>query len=409
MKSSNTVLAAGACLLVGFFLGRTFAPPELVFPDPSEARSRNEMEVEVLRALDEPRAFPRASSLIRLFEGLTPSNVSGAASAFELRATHHDPADLQLFLTAWAHIDGGSAMQAVRAWKPRSRSDLGIRIVMREWAASGAKIEAAGFFQTLSDPEIRRVASGPLVRGWVLSGDFEGARDIALQMWRLDPRVDVSEALVRGVLQARGVDGLLSMIDQSLEHESVEEGFDRRVVQASIALAGLERPAEAAARYSIFESAGDVSWLGDSVKRIGQAWVRSDAPAALDWLSQRKSTPARNQMLMDGMRIYARNNFEEAKARLATPAPAGDALALEAEQLMLDSLLRHWARVDPAAAAGWLPRVTNSTQRANLTSRIAFFWGPKDPEAAARWVAEQELSPEQRQEAEQAIRRMGER
>ncbi|MFK7898184.1 MAG: hypothetical protein AB8G23_20295, partial [Myxococcota bacterium] len=194
MNISKTFLAAGSALLLGFFVGRSFAPPALVFPDPDEARAAAEMETEVLRALDEPRGFPRASTLIRLFEGLTPANVSGAATAFERRATHHDPTDLQLFLTAWAHIDGGSAMQAVRSWEPRSRSDLGIRIVMREWAASGAKIEAAGFFQTLNDPEIRRIAAGPLVRGWVLSGDTAGARAIALQMWSLTPRIDMAEA-----------------------------------------------------------------------------------------------------------------------------------------------------------------------------------------------------------------------
>lgn len=404
MKGSNSFLAGAACLLLGFFVGRTFAPPALVFPDPSQARTRNEMEAAVLRALEEPRAFPRASSLIRLFEGLTPTNVSGAASVFESRATHQDPADLQLFLTAWAHIDGGSAMQAVRAWKPRTRSDLGIRIVMREWAASGAKIEAAGFFQTLNDPEIRRVASGPLVRGWAMAGDSEGARDIALQMWALEPRVDVSEALVRGVLQVGGVDGLLSLIDGLPDLSTAGAGFDRRIAQSSIALAALERPAETAARYAALEEKGDVSWLGDSVKRISKSWLRSDAPAALDWLAQRNSSSSRNQMLMDGMRIYARDRFDEAKALLEEPADSTNPDALEVEQFLLDSLLRHWARVDPEAAAEWLPRVTNPVQRAILTSRIVLFWGPKDPAAASAWLAAQELTPEQREEAEQALK-----
>jgi hypothetical protein len=411
VNGSKTLLVAVSSALLGFFVGRSFAPPALVFPDPSVGRGAAEMQAEVLRALDEPRGFPRASILIRLFEGLTPANVGGAASAFELRATHHDPTDLQLFLTAWAHIDGGSAMQAVRSWEPRSRSDLGIRIVMREWAASGAKIEAAGFFQTLNDPEIRRIAAGPLVRGWVLAGDLEGARGIAAQLWSLEPPIDVSEAVVRGVLQARGADGVLAMVDELPDLTLEEAGFDRRVAQVSLSLAGLEKPEEAALRYAEFEAQGDgdTSWLGGALKHIATPWIRSDAPAALDWLTQRRASEERDRALMDGMRVYALSDLEGAKARVSTPAPADDAHAREVEQLLLDPLLRRWARVDPEAAAGSLARVTNPAQRANLASRIAFFWAPKDRAAAEAWLASQDLTPEQRQEAQQAIERMGTR
>ncbi|MFK7897822.1 MAG: hypothetical protein AB8G23_18445, partial [Myxococcota bacterium] len=261
---------------------------------------------------------------------------------------------------------------------------------------------------TLNDPEIRRIAAGPLVRGWVLSGDTAGARAIALQMWSLTPRIDMAEALVRGVLQKQGAPGLLEMVDGLPPVDGEASGFDQRVVQVSLSLAGLEMPQEAAARYAKFEAEGQSELLAGSLKRIATTWIRSDAPAALNWLGEREASEERDRALMDGMRIYALSDLEAAKARRSKPVVTGDAKAEMVEQLELDPLLRRWARVDPEGAALWLDRVTNLDQRANLASRIVFFWAPKDRAAATGWLATQAyLTAEQRKEAEQAIERMG--
>ena len=66
-------------------------------------------------------------------------------------------------------------MREVASWPIRSRRDLGVRTVMREWAASGRQLEAGAYFDSLTDPALRDVAAGPLVRGWALGGDAEGA------------------------------------------------------------------------------------------------------------------------------------------------------------------------------------------------------------------------------------------
>ncbi|MBY0401775.1 hypothetical protein K2X89_15895, partial [Myxococcota bacterium] len=185
MGRSGWIFAA-ALALVAFSIGKGLGPAPIGFPDPSEARSADEMEAAVGEALAEPRAFPRTSALIRLYEGLSAANVEGAARAVEARAGEYDPVDLQLFLTAWTHLDPAAAMRAVQAWPIRSRRELGIRVVMREWAASGRQIEAGGYFDSLTDPTQRELAAGPLVRGWALAGDAEGALALALRFWEAD-------------------------------------------------------------------------------------------------------------------------------------------------------------------------------------------------------------------------------
>lgn len=103
--------AAVACALVGFYLGRSTGAPTIEFPDPDEGRSAAEMGEEVARTLREPRAFARASRLVRLFETLTTGNIEAAAQAVRQRAGDEDPVDLQLFLSAWTHLDATGAMR----------------------------------------------------------------------------------------------------------------------------------------------------------------------------------------------------------------------------------------------------------------------------------------------------------
>ena len=113
------------------------------------------MEQEVAEALREVRAFPRTSRLIRLFEELTTENVAGAARAVGARTGAYDPVDLQLFLTAWAHLDPLAALREIQSWPIQARRNVGLRTVIREWAASGLTLEAGSFYDTLTDAEER--------------------------------------------------------------------------------------------------------------------------------------------------------------------------------------------------------------------------------------------------------------
>ena len=61
--------------MVGFFLGRSFGPATVDFPDRDEIRNAAEMELAVDEALRIPRAFVRTVTLVRLFEGLDSQNV----------------------------------------------------------------------------------------------------------------------------------------------------------------------------------------------------------------------------------------------------------------------------------------------------------------------------------------------
>ncbi|MBK7948533.1 MAG: hypothetical protein IPK00_07250 [Deltaproteobacteria bacterium] len=382
-------LVAAAVALVAFYVGKGLGPAPIGFPDPSDARDAAAMEAAVAEALAEPRAFPRTSALIRLFEGLTTENVEGAARAVEARAGEYDPVDLQLFLTAWTHLDPSAAMRAVQGWPIRSRRELGIRIVMREWAASGRQIEAGAYFDTLTDPDQRELAAGPLVRGWALAGDAEGALGLALRFWEADGRRDVIDALIRGVLHTRGADGTFELA-RRVDPKTGGE-FAQRVAQTALNLAGRSDPRAAAAYYDeLAGTAPAAPWLVSNLPRIA-GLLRNESPElALDWLLPKAPGPERTRGLMETAGTWAKLDFDAAWAwfeQHAESARDAQAELSPTDSAVLAGLVRRMARIRPVQAAPWALRLRPESDRVEMLRRVAYFWSASDAPAADAWIA----------------------
>ncbi|MFO0688242.1 MAG: hypothetical protein U0900_06000 [Myxococcota bacterium] len=385
-----------ATAAVAFYVGRSLGPGSVAFPDPASARSADEMERAVAEALAEPRAFPRTSALIRLFEGLSTGNVEGAARAIDARAGEYDPVDLQLFLTAWTHLDPTAAIRAVQAWPIRSRRELGIRLVMREWAASGKPIEAGAYFDTMTDPAQRDLAAGPLVRGWALSGDAEGALDLARRFWQADGRRDVVDAWVRGVLHVRGPAGtfeLASRVDPGIEGE-----FATRVIQTALNLAGRSDPEAAAAFFdgaAAKPTAGP--WLTAELPRIA-GLLRNQSPQnALAWTLRQAESPERTRALRETAATWAKLDFDAAWSWFEANATSARNPSQElspTDATVLTGLVGRMARIRPAEAAPWALRLRVGPERVEMIRRVAYFWSAQDAGAADAWIEGLTLSPE---------------
>ena len=391
MNRSGWVSTAAAAL-VAFFLGKSLGPAPIAYPDPDEARTAEEMESEVSRALAESRAFVRASALIRLFEGLTKENVSGAAHAVESRANENDPVDLQMFLTAWAHLDPEAAMREVQRSPIQSRRDLGLRVVMREWAASGKTLAAGTYFDTLTDPEQRRIVAGPLVRGWALSGDMPGALALAHRLFEIEPRWDVIDGLVRGVLHAQGPAAALQMArtldprtDPKTDPQKGGE-FARKVILTTLDLAGRDDPKAAVGVYDAFAAgaAAPPAWLTSSLGSLAAQIGRSDPQVAVEWLMSMSEGPERDRALMEVMSTWADRDFEPARAWFEKRNPSvldATSKLSPPESALLAGLLRRMARIRPAEAAPLSVRLRPESNRIETFRRVAYYWSATDPGA----------------------------
>lgn len=396
MGRARWLVLIASLTLFAFLMVRSLAPRSIDFPDPSDARSSEEMEQAVAAALDEPRAFPRASSLIRLYEGLSPANVEGAARANDARAGEYDPVDLQLFLTAWAHLDPPAAMRAVRAWPIRSRREFGIRTVIREWAASGRQIEAGGYFDSLTDPTERELATGPLVRGWALSGDSEGALGLALRFFETEGRKDIVDGLVRGVLHARGAEGAFALAESVDPAKGGE--FAQRLAETTLNLAGRNDPA-AAARFfdSVLARAPEAVWLPEALPRVAGLLRNGDPTTALAWLLEKPASPQRTRALFETAATFAKRDFDSAWAwfeRNAESVKSGASELSPTDSAILSGLMRRMARIRPAQAAPWAVRLRPESNRLEMLRRVAYFWSALDSTAADAWIATLVLTPD---------------
>ena len=412
MQRGLVWLAGVGLLLLGYFLGQASGPAPVEFPDPRKARSEAEMEQAVEAALLEPRAFPRAVMLVRLFEGLTADNVDGASRAVSSRAGRWDPVDLQLFLTAWVHVDPLAAIREVESWPIRSRREIGLKIAIREWAASGHWIQAADYFQTMRDPDTRAMAAGPLVRGWALAGDLDGALGLARRLWATEDQLDVVDGFVRGVLHADGPAVAIGVARRVAMND--QDAFEQRLTRVTLNLVAREDAPAAARFYGELVAEGTPEWLGDMLDRVASLWRNDDPQAALEWMLTLPETRERNRMLGETSATWGIRDFDAAWSWLETergPFP-GDGLLGEADSALLGGLVRKLSRTRPEEAAGWALRLAPGGGRDVLWKRVAHFWSREDPESAARWIAGLEVSPALRRELEETAekaRRMVER
>ncbi len=392
-------MIGAACLLIGFALGRGLGGRERVFPEVDHARTALEMESAVLAALAEPLAVVRASSLVRLFEGMTAENAPGAARAVESRAGRWDPVDLQIFIASWVRVDPKAALARVGEWPMQSRREMGLSIGVREWAAAGGWLDAVEYVQTAVDPEVRAITLGPLVRGWALSGDVLGARKQARRIYEFEATPTVVDGLVRGVLHVAGPEGVVALIGD-LEGFETDE-FNQRLIRVGLDLVTREDPSKAGTAFLTLSEEGVADWLEPSISRIAQIWRNQDPQAATVWLMSVPESEARDEALTRTVADWGIRDFEQARAWVdqqvtQSPDAEGEFLATP-ESLLVLGLLPRLSRVEPRAAASWAERLPPGPRRIQMLQRVGRHWLRKDRSEALAWIDELDLTPQQRE------------
>lgn len=399
----RALLAGVVGVGIGFLIGRSSGPAPVAFPEPDQGLSPESMEQRVAEALAEPRAFVRAVTLNRLYEGMTRENAAGAARAVSQRAGRADPVDLQIFLGAWALVDPVAAMQEVRSWPVRSRRNSGIATVMREWAAGGDRIAAGNYYQTITDEETLETAAAPLVRGWAMAGDVDGALELARRFWTQSKRLDVVDGLVRGVLNTRGPEALFAFV-RSVDDRG-GDAFHQRLVRVSLNLGGREDPLGAVGLYDEVAAGGHPDWLAGALDRVAGDWRNQDPKAALEWLLAKPESRERDEALAKTMATWAIRDYDAASAWLTARGlePTAAEPLGSTDAAVVAGLLQRTARIAPEEASRWIARLPRTDPaRLALTRRVAHFWAMRDPTAATRWIDSLALQPAERAAVERS-------
>jgi hypothetical protein len=345
------------------------------------------MEQRVSEALAEPRAFPRAVALLRLFEGLSTENVAGVTRAFDAHTGPGDPVDLQLLLSAWVLLDPLSAVTAVQGWPDRARREIGMKIAVREWAATGDRLAATAFVETIADPVLRQVMWGPLVRGWALSGGREPALVFARRLWDQKDQVDVVDGYVRGIMQIDGLEAAIETARQGDPHSG--NPFDQRLARVTLNLVGDQDPALAARYFE--ELAGEdepPEWMGGVLDRLAWRW-RSihDPEAAMVWLRSLPDWPQRRKVLTNTAAEWAQQDLDGAWAWFEQNVETGGSGLLPApDSAVLAGLVRWTVRTRPQEVTAWVLRLREEDDREALLRGVAYYLALQDRATADAWI-----------------------
>jgi len=403
--SKSGILVAVAWVAVGILLGLGTARWMGSDFVPDKDRNSSEMEEAVRSAMTEPRAFERSRTLTHVLSGLEEDNVDGALRGMRTRSEFLDPVDLQVFLSAWARFDAPAAMRAAENWPSKAGREIGMRIVMREWAASGQVIQAGNYYQSLPSPESKSLAAGPLIRGWALSGDIDGALKRARLFWDQGEPIDVVDGFVRGALVSSGSEQLL---ERAVAMEPNRGGgFERRLMRVTLNLGARENPQAVGAAYASLEGEYPPEWLGGALSVIARPWAETEPESAVGWLLERVDTPERTVALKEVMRRWAVQDLDAAWSWWTAEANREDDGSADPalRTILLPPILRGMARIRPVEASQWVGEIEKPVQRAVLIPRIAYFWAKQDPRDAQEWIDGLELSEALSRTAREAIAR----
>ncbi len=321
------------------------------------------------------------------------------------RATFLDPVDLQVFLSAWTEFDPVGAMSELDRWPSATGREIGMRIVMREWAGSGRVLEAANYYQTLENPETKTLVAGPLIRGWALSGDSGGALERVRLFWDQGEPVDMVDGFVRGALQSEGSERLLERV-VSLEPNRGGE-FEQRLARVALNLSAHDNPVAAGKAYASLEAGLTSPWLHGALANIAGPRAATNPVAAIEWLLERTESRERVVALKGVVRAWAIRDMDGAWgwwSDRASRLGAGPDLT-EHRSILLPPLLRRMAQVRPREASKWVAQVEKSSTRETLILRVAAFWAARNRREAEQWVGRLGLAADFLVQVEQAIER----
>jgi hypothetical protein len=237
------------------------------------------------------------------------------------------------------------------------------------------------------------MAAGPLVRGWALAGDLEGALGLARRLWNTEDRLDVVDGFVRGVLHADGPQAALD-VARRVDPEADGE-FAHRLTRVTLNLVAREDAPAAAGLYRELVSQGTPEWLEGTLDRVGSLWRNDDPQAALEWMLTLESTPERDRVLGETIATWGIRDFDTAWSwfeRERGPFPE-QGVVDPTDSALLAGLVRKLARIRPAEAAVWALRLQPGGDRTKLWKRVAYFWSREEPAAAARWIDGLDASP----------------
>jgi len=373
------VLALG----VGFASGYALAPQSSVAPEAPT----------LAEALQEEHLLHRSRKLALFLQNLSPENLDESLESLRGNRVGVTDQELQVFMLAWASFDPAGAFR----WAGEQEVDWRSRLEKAAAYAWGF-VDPHAAVQVLQSVPPQKVARGStsleseLVAGWRVNGDVEGLTAYLVAM----PASRERESMTTNLLAQIGKGGPEAVVAWADAIPVDAGGGFKRV--AFNRGAGVVAHANARLAAEWYEKHRGQEYTQRALPVIARRWIDHHEPTELfDWLVGLPPLPGQNSdpeqihALAQGMKWWLRRD----------PSAAGEWLnSMEVIPGIYDpalaSMAQYQLKQSPEIAVYWADRIQDGTLRAETLLKSVGRWRRRDPQAAAKWLAEAEISEELR-------------
>lgn len=344
---------------------------------------------EAILSISDP--MERTREWLVFLDSLQPSDAQQVGEQFGESVGRLDEAAAILIGSWWTEVDPLAALHAGAGWHWDGKR-LGIRIVLRRWAALDPRA-AFGILQEmpLKNEQDLQNAAGALATGFFEADPVPDRSELGRVLGTLTPLSDPKsrhvafDALIAGMITRWGLDESQRFVDgmSAGPQANIHRDFSLRFVSQ---FAGID-PKRA------------VAWL-DGVapgetganlrRRLGARWARFDGPAAMQWASGQPTGKDRDMIMEHTYRNFVSSD-ETAAVEWMHERVNDDALTPA-----LPMFLARLSRSQPEQAAEWVSLVEDPKGRRIAALNVARAWLRADESAARDWLPESGLSPRDR-------------
>ncbi len=363
------ILTLAAAFAAGFGLSRSRTPDAgTAGTDLGSFRS----------ALAERDALERAHGISAFLRGLDPGELPAAREAVEAGYLGMTPADVRVFMHAWARLDPAAALAWARSW-PTGWS----RTLTQEAAYAWGFYDGPGALRALEeldDPDAGRGLRPSVLQGWLHSDDRAAAGDYVANAADERVRRRLTFTLASEVMKD-GPDAVIRWV------EAVPEDAPNLYKQGAFYHGASVIAASDPRRAAAWLETHRAQWYSEgTLPEIARKWVlRHDAPAAFDWLRGLPPNEAREdergRAIGLAFRVWQRRD----------PAAAEAWLRAELPDASLDPAVEELALVllgeSPEAAAALALGIQDEARRLRVATQVGRGWLSRDPAAADAWLA----------------------
>ena len=417
MSKPRNLIIALILVLLGFGLGRLFAPDSQPAPIPEpppplsdsaaeadsgagaaetarraavdeEAASDTRAELEAVLARQDP--FDRVVGLAELLSGLDESGLPAVTAVLNDAAVRPGGAEIDLLVRFWSRYDPKEATR----WSthaPLAYQAMAIGPAVEAWAVEDPEAAAdAALSGTTYQGTANQVAQVALIRGWYKSGK-PGLMEFIGELGgeTLEGQRALS-TLSRAIVELRGADAAIEWVRSIPDEPMKFKLAAHRQLSSEVAMADL--PAAIAFCNEVCDGPYGVGVH----KRIAQYWASQDGAAALAWLSEAPPGQQRDVAIRVAFDSWNKADQEAAFAWL-TERGIDNVEPWMRPAVAIYVRLRSFT--DPADALRWTALVPSEVERQILTVRIARRWRQRDEAAAEAWVMNSDLPEELREAA----------